>query len=222
MDKRAGNACYTILSILTMSASLAFTLIGLIFLGKLTLQNVAPGVLMYLVVVFWVTAILFVYSIYASIWGDKRLQAILSVLFVFFGIFLFINAALLFGWKSLMKKSLGDLWADPDSVGVAGAIQKYLSCRCWDSSNDSAVIINPPGCHREEGERYCNVVWDDFYKMWATFLGVGLITIGVVLVLGPVVLMRVRLAPRDEREVDSKAIELSAPLNGDRAVTDEF
>ena len=191
MCKCIGGALLTIMSCLTLGVCLIASIVILIVVETQDIPDITKEAEIILIVILVITALVFIFAIYASCCGKICARRILSAIFIILAVILLVIAILIFTLTDKAIDEVGKYWEtgenhDQDKIAE---IEEALKCCGYDSD---------AGC-APDTER-CKDKLDNQVHKIAYAIAIILIVVVVLLIICAIIGCLNKCAPREKVE----------------------
>ena len=196
MCKCIGGTLLSVMSSFIIGLCLVATLIILIIVETSEISTVTKNAEIILIVVLVVTAIVFVFAIYASCCGKIVARRILSAIFIAFAVVLIVMAICIFTLSAKALDTIGEYWEEGAKYDqeIIDTIQDALKC-CGYNSTEGC----PPDTER------CRSKIEKLVDNFADSIGIILIFVAVVLLVCATIGCIEKCAPREDEDIYSQS-----------------
>ena len=193
MCKCIGGALLTIMSCLTLGLCLAAVVILLIIVETKDIPEATKEARIVLIVVLVITALIFIFAIYASCCGKICARRTLSAIFLIFAVVLLIIAIIMFTYTDRITAEIGKFWEEGEKHNqkVIDKIEESLKCCGYNSDK---------GCPADT-ERCKDKIQSEVNKI-AYAIGVILVVICILLLICTIIGCSSKCAPREDEPLD--------------------
>lgn len=169
MGKCALGACFTLLTIITIGATLALFIFAVIVYTKI--KVVSETVFIVVIVGLCVTALLFLFGIYASFCGGNCSKNLLSILYLLFSLVIGGAGVILLIYRTKLPEYFEEYVKNQDHKEIIDTIENVFKC---------SVEETP-------GTKTCQVIFKEYCEKYGAIVGGCLLGIFAFLLFGVII-----------------------------------
>ncbi|OHT16921.1 Tetraspanin family protein [Tritrichomonas foetus] len=178
--------CFMMLTLCTLGVTLAILIFATIIYSKI--RTVNETLFIVIIIALCVTALIFIFGLYASCCGKKCSKGVLSMIYLIYAIALGACGVLILIYKNKLVGMLEDVYNKGKlSSDDISSIEEFFKCSF--ENKTELVLLN-------ETDDGCFNKFEDYVKKYGLIIGIVLLVIFVLLMFG--VIMSCRLACKKE------------------------
>ena len=200
------NTCLTVLTLITLGATLGFLIFATYEASKV--RKVNDTVFIILVVVTCITGMIFIFGIYASCCGNRCARGALSVIYLVYALILLACGIVVIIFRTKFSKFLRDSYdegkfSDKDLENI----EDTFSCK-FPSNPENATKLTL----LEDNSESCFTKFDDFCKKFGIIIGIVLLVLFVLIFIGVVIACNAACRKRETSSGSKTKEQVSTPL----------